>query len=503
MLAVADRSASLIITGTGDVLEPEYGIVAIGSGGAVRAGRGARAARAHDAFRRARSSSKRSTIAGDLCIYTNQNHVIEVLRPSREPSASVTRTTLRRRDRRRRARRPGARAGARARRALRRARRSRARRGAREPDADDDWDARVYAISPGSAAFLRAHRRVAGAAVRAHRRAIESMHVDGDAGAHARVLGLRPGRARARVDRRGARAARGAACRCVHAAGVDDASRRVAFASLGLDRRRAATLRFADGARVCRAADRRRRRRCGRWVREAAGIAAVAASPTARPAVVANFACERAHHGRAHAVVSRRRQRARVAAAARAPHLDRLVGARRAGGGAAGARRPTRWPRAWPTAGSHALGALDAASRRRRLSARVPAAAARRRPSARAGRRRRARRASAGRAGRQPRFRRCARRSRPSWPSAARSTDAGRAAAARTLCAPPRRARAGDADGHRRAGAAVRRRARPGSGRCATPACPPSTGCRLLKRACWRNLRCARLSNCDRSSENS
>jgi ATP-dependent HslUV protease subunit HslV len=44
MLAVADREASLIITGNGDVLEPEHGIVAIGSGGAFAQSRGARAA---------------------------------------------------------------------------------------------------------------------------------------------------------------------------------------------------------------------------------------------------------------------------------------------------------------------------------------------------------------------------------------------------------------------------------------------------------------------------
>ena len=50
MLAVADRSASFIITGTGDVLEPELGIVAIGSGRPLRAGGGARAARAHGTF---------------------------------------------------------------------------------------------------------------------------------------------------------------------------------------------------------------------------------------------------------------------------------------------------------------------------------------------------------------------------------------------------------------------------------------------------------------------
>ena len=80
MLAVADRSASLIITGTGDVLEPEHGIVAIGSGGpyaqaAAQALLGSTELPAEEIVKRA------LTIAGELCIYTNQNHVIEVLEP--------------------------------------------------------------------------------------------------------------------------------------------------------------------------------------------------------------------------------------------------------------------------------------------------------------------------------------------------------------------------------------------------------------------------------------
>jgi ATP-dependent HslUV protease subunit HslV len=78
MLAVADRQASLIISGNGDVLEPEYGIVAIGSGGAY-AHAAARALIDHTELS-ARDVVKRSLeIAGDLCIYTNQNHTIETL----------------------------------------------------------------------------------------------------------------------------------------------------------------------------------------------------------------------------------------------------------------------------------------------------------------------------------------------------------------------------------------------------------------------------------------
>jgi len=78
MLAVADRENSLIITGTGDVVEPEYGIIAIGSGGSF----------AHSAARALVDNSdldavdvvrKSLQIASDLCIYTNQNFTIEVL----------------------------------------------------------------------------------------------------------------------------------------------------------------------------------------------------------------------------------------------------------------------------------------------------------------------------------------------------------------------------------------------------------------------------------------
>src|SRR5215216_2197968 len=70
MLAVADREASLIITGNGDVLEPERGIVAIGSGGAYAQSAaiallGNTALSAEDIVR------KSLEIAGEVCIYTN------------------------------------------------------------------------------------------------------------------------------------------------------------------------------------------------------------------------------------------------------------------------------------------------------------------------------------------------------------------------------------------------------------------------------------------------
>ncbi len=78
MLAVADRETSLIITGNGDVLEPEQGLVAIGSGGAF-AQSAARALLENTELGAAEIVGKSLAIAGDLCIYTNQQHVIEVL----------------------------------------------------------------------------------------------------------------------------------------------------------------------------------------------------------------------------------------------------------------------------------------------------------------------------------------------------------------------------------------------------------------------------------------
>jgi ATP-dependent HslUV protease subunit HslV len=78
MLAVVDRETSLIITGNGDVLEPEQGLVAIGSGGAY-AQAAARALLENTQFAPAEIVKRALSIAGDLCIYTNQQHVIESL----------------------------------------------------------------------------------------------------------------------------------------------------------------------------------------------------------------------------------------------------------------------------------------------------------------------------------------------------------------------------------------------------------------------------------------
>jgi len=78
MLLVADRESTLILTGNGDVLEPEYGIGAIGSGGSY-AQAAARALYENTDLTPAEIVKKSLTVAGDLCIYTNQTHLIESL----------------------------------------------------------------------------------------------------------------------------------------------------------------------------------------------------------------------------------------------------------------------------------------------------------------------------------------------------------------------------------------------------------------------------------------
>ena len=78
MLAVADLEASLIITGNGDVLEPEQGIVAIGSGG-VYAQSAAKALLENTDLSAQEIVKKSLEIAGELCIYTNMHHTIETL----------------------------------------------------------------------------------------------------------------------------------------------------------------------------------------------------------------------------------------------------------------------------------------------------------------------------------------------------------------------------------------------------------------------------------------
>jgi ubiquinone biosynthesis UbiH/UbiF/VisC/COQ6 family hydroxylase len=162
------------------------------------------------------------------------------------------------------------------------------------PPGDDDWDARVYAISPGSAAFLRAlgawqmlpPDRIA---------PVESMRIEGDAGGLLNFSAYALGeRALAWIVEE--RALRGALLTIVRASGIEIHAP-VGFESLTFSQD-AAVLRFDSGvsavARLIIGADGGRS-----WVREAAGITA-AARPYAQTAVVANFACERAHRGRAY-----------------------------------------------------------------------------------------------------------------------------------------------------------------------------------------------------------
>ena len=78
LLAVADREASLIITGNGDVIEPEDDLIAIGSGGPF-AQSAAKAMLRHTELDAETICREALTVAGEICIYTNSNFTIETL----------------------------------------------------------------------------------------------------------------------------------------------------------------------------------------------------------------------------------------------------------------------------------------------------------------------------------------------------------------------------------------------------------------------------------------
>ncbi len=78
LLAVADADTSLVISGTGDVIEPEDGLIAIGSGG-MYALSAARALLSHTELDAKSIATEALGIAGDICIYTNRNIVVETL----------------------------------------------------------------------------------------------------------------------------------------------------------------------------------------------------------------------------------------------------------------------------------------------------------------------------------------------------------------------------------------------------------------------------------------
>ena len=220
----------------------------------------------------------------------------------------------------------------------------------------DDWDPRVYAISPGSACFL--HSIGAWQPLPVERIApIEAMDVRGDAGGTHRVLRLRAGRARAGVDRREPRAPRraGPAARSMPGA----RHRRALLARVDRLARRRRGIAPRRRANDIGAADRRRRRRAFVDARRRPASRRRRA-PTARPASSPTSTRERAHHGRALQWFLARRRRAGVAAAAGQAHLDRLVGARSALAAELLALDAAGLAARVADAGGHALGALSA-----------------------------------------------------------------------------------------------------------------------------------------------
>jgi ATP-dependent HslUV protease subunit HslV len=77
MMIVADKQVSLVLTGTGDVLEPEHGVIAIGSGGNYAL---AAALALYDTDLGAEEIARRSmAIAADICVYTNRSVTLEQL----------------------------------------------------------------------------------------------------------------------------------------------------------------------------------------------------------------------------------------------------------------------------------------------------------------------------------------------------------------------------------------------------------------------------------------
>ncbi|PCS21155.1 ATP-dependent protease subunit HslV, partial [Candidatus Enterovibrio escicola] len=78
LLAIADETASFIITGNGDVVQPENDLIAIGSGGSF-AQAAATALLENTELDACEIAEKSLTIAGDICVFTNQHHTIEEL----------------------------------------------------------------------------------------------------------------------------------------------------------------------------------------------------------------------------------------------------------------------------------------------------------------------------------------------------------------------------------------------------------------------------------------
>lgn len=79
LLLVADEKSSLLISGTGDLIEPEDGIMAIGSGGPYALS-AARALAAHTTLSARQIAEEAMKIAGQICIYTNTNFIVEEIK---------------------------------------------------------------------------------------------------------------------------------------------------------------------------------------------------------------------------------------------------------------------------------------------------------------------------------------------------------------------------------------------------------------------------------------
>ncbi|AWG85201.1 ATP-dependent protease subunit HslV [Vibrio parahaemolyticus] len=89
LLAVADETASLIITGNGDVVQPENDLIAIGSGGAYA--QAAATALLENTDLDAREIAEKAlNIAGDICVFTNHHHTVEELDSTAEPETPAT-----------------------------------------------------------------------------------------------------------------------------------------------------------------------------------------------------------------------------------------------------------------------------------------------------------------------------------------------------------------------------------------------------------------------------
>lgn len=88
LLAVADREHSLILSGNGDVIEPEDGLIAIGSGGPYALA-AARALLAHTTLDARAIAEAALHTAGDICIYTNRNISVEVLGEARTTASEA------------------------------------------------------------------------------------------------------------------------------------------------------------------------------------------------------------------------------------------------------------------------------------------------------------------------------------------------------------------------------------------------------------------------------